>query len=247
MSSPFTKARKLPFICNCWFPKPILHPTKNNCIIISTSNRENAMVPGIHKYNIATNESEILYKCNGDMKFKPRNHGIFIHPLNNSLILLGGSLKSQIAMFDFNSKQLNKYNASNAPIEFYPKSALIPSPINQIHITDRRGDHYIFDTGIKNQKTIKLQSNSIWKKSSDIACPIIFYIDSHKKMFAFPEHDEKKRIFEYDMNKWTVSKLQMPDSMNDYDILKGFQNIIFVFYFQSQEIYLLDLLYLKWY
>eukprot|EP01084_Bolivina_argentea_P233626 393446_1 len=82
MSSPFTNT------CDQYTPKPSQDPTNKKCIIISTHYAEYGTIAGIYKYNIETNESQIIYKYNET--FKPDGHGQFIDTSNNTLILYGG-------------------------------------------------------------------------------------------------------------------------------------------------------------
>eukprot|EP01084_Bolivina_argentea_P052742 96866_1 len=74
-----------------YIPKPSYDPTNKNCIIITTSDREKNTTPGIYKYNMETNESEIIYKYNNT--FQPCCHGQFIDTSNNTLILYGDRYK----------------------------------------------------------------------------------------------------------------------------------------------------------
>eukprot|EP01084_Bolivina_argentea_P120301 213227_1 len=87
MSFPFIKSPKLSTSFNYYFPKPTYDPTNKNCIIISTTYNEIQTTPAIYKYNIETNESQIIYKYNNILK--PCAHGQFINTSNNTLILYG--------------------------------------------------------------------------------------------------------------------------------------------------------------
>eukprot|EP01084_Bolivina_argentea_P120300 213226_1 len=87
MSSPFAKSSELPVSFRWYIPKPLHDPTNTHCIIISTYYNETETTPGIYKYNIETNESQIIYKYNNILK--PCAHGQFINTSNNTLILYG--------------------------------------------------------------------------------------------------------------------------------------------------------------
>eukprot|EP01084_Bolivina_argentea_P120299 213225_1 len=87
---PFTKSSKLPFcVGSQWMPKPSPHPTSSECIIISTSCKEEETTPAIYTYNPQKNESQMICEYN-DTTFKPYGHGQFIDVSNNTLILYGG-------------------------------------------------------------------------------------------------------------------------------------------------------------
>eukprot|EP01084_Bolivina_argentea_P052703 96808_1 len=99
MSSVFIKSTNLPITCDEYIPKPSQDPTNKNCIIISTYYDEEQTTAGIYKYNLVSNESQIIYKYNNT--FKPYNHGQFIDPSNNTLISYGGYYDT-FKIFDLN-------------------------------------------------------------------------------------------------------------------------------------------------
>eukprot|EP01084_Bolivina_argentea_P052744 96868_1 len=102
-TKPVTSSTQSPLCLRQYIPKPSYHPTNKNCIIISTDYTENNVnkryemikatltTPGIYKYNMETNESEIIYKYNNT--FQPCCHGQFIDTSNNTLILYGDRYK----------------------------------------------------------------------------------------------------------------------------------------------------------
>eukprot|EP01084_Bolivina_argentea_P141713 249002_1 len=89
--------------------KPLYDPTNNNCIIISTRYNayEGQTTPGIYKYNLISNKSQIIYKYDGT--FKPSSHDQFIDTSNNTLILYGG-LWNTFKVFDLNTNQIKQIN-----------------------------------------------------------------------------------------------------------------------------------------
>eukprot|EP01084_Bolivina_argentea_P262298 443509_1 len=93
-----------------YMPKPSYDPIHKNCIIISTHYQETQTTAGIYKYNIETNESQIIYKYNNT--FKASEHGQFIDKSNNTLILYGGGYDT-FKVFDLNNNQMKQINDTN--------------------------------------------------------------------------------------------------------------------------------------
>eukprot|EP01084_Bolivina_argentea_P198252 339538_1 len=92
-TKPVANSSKSQLTFYYFIPKPSQHPTNNKCIIISTHSREDKTTAGIYKYNIETNESQIIYKYNdidSYCTFETDGHGQFINTSNNTLILYGG-------------------------------------------------------------------------------------------------------------------------------------------------------------
>eukprot|EP01084_Bolivina_argentea_P309926 536149_1 len=108
-TKPFKKPSKLPFCVHLYMPKPLYHPTSNKCIIITTHKfieyyETTGSTAAIYKYNIDTNESQIIYKYTNT--FTSNYHGQFIDPSNNTLILYGGTF----GIFDLNTNQMKQIN-----------------------------------------------------------------------------------------------------------------------------------------
>eukprot|EP01084_Bolivina_argentea_P077929 141406_1 len=173
MSSLFTNN----ISCSCSIPKPAYHPIDTNCIIISTHHNENGTTPGIYKYNIITNKSQIISKYNNTLK--PASHGQFIDTSNNTLILYGGR-NNTFEIFDLNTKQMKQINGKNmlSKCSGYPQNTFIPSSIHQIHVMDEYFNHYSFN--IIN-KQIKIKTNQ--NKTPNIYYPKLLYIKSHRKLY----------------------------------------------------------------
>eukprot|EP01084_Bolivina_argentea_P052743 96867_1 len=89
-TKPVTSSTQSTLCLRHYIPKPSYHPTNKNCIIITTDCEETQTTPAIYKYNVATNESQIIYKYN---TFEPYYHGQFIDTSNNTLILYGDRYK----------------------------------------------------------------------------------------------------------------------------------------------------------
>eukprot|EP01084_Bolivina_argentea_P263686 446389_1 len=106
---------------------------------------DNKTTPGIYKYNIETNESQMIYKYNNT--FNPAYHGQFIDPSNNTVILFGGNYNT-FQVFDLNINQMIQKHHPNilSTLGGFPQIAFIPSPINNIHIlnTQYKFNHYKF-------------------------------------------------------------------------------------------------------
>eukprot|EP01084_Bolivina_argentea_P077106 139799_1 len=116
MCSTYIKSTKLPITCDAYIPKPSQDPTNKNCIIITTNNYdEDETTPGIYKYNLVSNESQIIYKY--DDTFKSSDHGQFTDALNNTLILYGGDDEklddATFKIFDLNTNQMKQINDTN--------------------------------------------------------------------------------------------------------------------------------------
>eukprot|EP01084_Bolivina_argentea_P141714 249004_1 len=107
MPSAFAIPTESPISFSSYIQKPSQDPTSRNCIIISTHYNENKTTPGIYKYNLVTNESQIIYKYDGT--FKPSSHDQFIDTSNNTLILYGG-LWNTFKVFDLNTNQIKQIN-----------------------------------------------------------------------------------------------------------------------------------------
>eukprot|EP01084_Bolivina_argentea_P021451 39861_1 len=90
MSAAFMSSHELPFCVGLYIPKPSQDPTNKNCIIISTYYDEKQTTAGIYKYNLVSNESQIIYKYNNTFNNAPYYHGQFVDTSNNTLILYGG-------------------------------------------------------------------------------------------------------------------------------------------------------------
>eukprot|EP01084_Bolivina_argentea_P227037 383460_1 len=116
---------KLTLTFSSYIPKPSSYPTNKNCIIISTHYAENRTTPGIYKYNLISNESQIIYKYNDTLE--PDLHGQFIDTANNTLILYGGKhflgMGGIFKIFDLNTNQMKQINDKNilSKCGYYPK------------------------------------------------------------------------------------------------------------------------------
>eukprot|EP01084_Bolivina_argentea_P073888 134059_1 len=147
-----------------WIPKPLYHPTNKNCIIISTHWNERRITPAIYKYDVQTNEPQIIYKYklyNGSNSYQDQDtfgyHGQVVDTPNNTLILYGSG---HFKIFDLNTNrmtQINDKNMHNRCNLNYLQNAFIPSPMNEIHVLDLRCRHCIFTI---NKETIEIQANS---------------------------------------------------------------------------------------
>ncbi len=227
-----------------WMPRPVYDPINRNSIIISTCHEEDVITPGIWKYDTDTKKLQLMYKY--DNTILPRGHGHFIDPINKTLILYGGYFKIFVA-FDLKTKTIKHTNHRNIlrELQTCANHTFNPSPSPEIHILDYNWDHYKFN--ITNKQTIRMKSKTKMH-CSGIPYPKLFYIKSHEKMYVFGGNDSKK-IVSYNNNKWKMNQLEMPHSTHHqhYDILNGFDNILVVVYFKCQQIYILNLLQMKWY
>eukprot|EP01084_Bolivina_argentea_P313009 541973_1 len=118
---------KLTITVKRYMPKPSYDSTSKNCIIISTQYQENKTTPGIYKYNLLTNESQIIYNYKYDNTFKPSAHGQFINTFNNTLILYAG-WNHTFKIFDLNTNQIKQINDKNIISKCScPQNTFIPS------------------------------------------------------------------------------------------------------------------------
>eukprot|EP01084_Bolivina_argentea_P254166 427224_1 len=181
MSTSCTNSSALSISCFYYIPKPSYDPTNKNCIIISTNCYETQTTPGIYKYNMVTNESQIIYKYDGI--FTPDRHGQFIDPSNNTLILYGGEYDIW-QTFDLNTNTMKQINDKNMirKCGCDPQNTFIRSPTNQIHVMDYQSNHYKFD--ITNNEIVQIKTNKELK-SHNIHYPKLLYIELHKKIFVF--------------------------------------------------------------
>eukprot|EP01084_Bolivina_argentea_P293052 503972_1 len=209
MSSPFTKCYQLQISCCYYIPKPSYDPTNKNCIVISTHYFESRTTGGIYRYNIVTNDSEIIcnYKSN---TFYPVYHSQFINPSNNTLILFGG-INNTFEQFDLNTNKMiiKQTNHKNMLSERDDNSqcAFIPSPINEIHVLNNC-QHFKFD--IINKQTVEIKPDSELRLHNIFNSKLL-YIKLYNKLFVFGGNYNNK-IFEYNNNKWNIKKLKMPYS-----------------------------------
>eukprot|EP01084_Bolivina_argentea_P132900 234520_1 len=177
----FIKLAKLPMSFGSSIVKPAYDPTNKNCIIISTHCNEYQTTTGIHKYDMVSNKSEIIYKYDGT--FTPLCHGQFIDASNNTLILYGGC-NNTFKIFDLNTNQMKQINDKNiiSKCGWAPQNIFIPSPINEIHILDRYCEHYQFN--ITNKETIKIETNAELRLHN-IKHPKLLYIKLLNKLYVF--------------------------------------------------------------
>eukprot|EP01084_Bolivina_argentea_P268588 456253_1 len=203
MCSPFVKSPRLPISVNYLIPKPSYHPTDKNCIVISTDYEEQQIISGIHKYNMVTNESQIIHEY--DDTLKPEEHGQFIDPSNNTLLIYGG-IYNTFKTFDLNTNQMKLEQYKNTLCECNRRSRVtfIPPPINQIHVLNYECEHFIFD--ITNKQTTKVGTD-VDLQSHHIRNPKLLFIEPCKTIFIFGA-DYNDTIFEYNNNtcKWNINK-----------------------------------------
>ncbi len=244
ISSVFKKSHQLSIYMDTRFPKPCKDTINKNCIIISTDFEEETAKPGIYRYNIITNESEIIYKYTN--RFKAEQHGQFINSASNKLILYGGFYNiCETFNLQNNTIEITDNNLIRK-CETNPQNTFVPSKTDpQIHAIDSQCNHYIFHN--TNRQTIKLKKSSELQ-NHDIHYPKILYIKSKNRLFILGSWFDNK-IFSYNNDKWNINKLTMPYSVNydHYDIINGFGNVLFVFYWEKWELFILDLINMKWY
>ncbi len=108
---------------------------------------------------------------------------------------------------------------------------------------DNHCNHYKFNT--INKEIINITNGG---SELQFSFTKLKYIKSHKKLFAFGSN-QNNSIFSYNNNKWNINQLNMPKSgiHSSYAMLNEFDNILLALYFWEKEIFVLDLLNMKWF
>ena len=163
----FAKLTKLPITITDlkYIPLPSYYYENNiEYIIISTHSNEKQLTPGIYKFNIKHNTTELLYEY--PSTFTPKAHGQFLDERNSTLYIIGYNTynddgKVIFGAFDLKTNDLNipKSNLNNS-LEWLPNITLVPTN-NTIHI-------YNHDSWESKYLILKLKSRvkRFWKPPS---------------------------------------------------------------------------------
>ena len=252
MASPFQKLQDLPSYFFGYIPKPSVCQNNegDDCILIASDWEEDNA--GIYRYQFKTNELNLIHKYDGNL-LKPEYHEQFINKENHILYIFGGSKKS-FGAFNLKTKSM-EYNSPNtlSRIGRYPSTTFIPSPVNQIHAYSH--PNYL-KYQINDQNIIKVNASEL---INNIKRPKLLYIPSKKQLMIFGAHNNDKIWhcdIEQDSNQndyhWKLNKLKMSHSVDfdEYNVVLGFENVIFTFYFPFSDhsyIYCFDLLNHQWF
>ena len=229
--------------------KPCIDP-KDPCSIIIASHGAEAN-KGIFRFNINKNKMHRIYKYD-DFDEISMVQGQFIDPKNEILYLLSNGHSSFIP-FNLNKKEIESFKSNHVKINGYLSSTIyLPSPMEQIHFSDGDGNHFRYS--IK-YKTIQ-QSLSL----SKLEGRQFLYVPSKGQLMNFGKNKILNCFIDHQRCSqnhyfWRINKLKMPYDISsmfeliNFNVLLGFENIIFLFYFPStgcKQIYCLDLLNMKW-
>ena len=212
-------------------PSQPWHSSQNTIIVSSDYNDTN---PGIFKYNITTNKSELLtsYKDAMDAEF----HGQFIDQ-DDILYIFGGDTRCCFTI-DLRTKQIKKqdYHAL-AACGTDPRS-VSASTINEIYIL-AKSDHFKFDC---NQGIVETISDDEHDLIPDFDCPKVAFIPFKKQLMVLGG-DCQDNIYTLnvdkhsDQSKWTLKEAtKMPHCVEEreFDIIL-FGDVLFVFYVQAED------------
>ena len=214
----------MPLRAEAWLPKPLHHPTDPNKIIISVDCDETNA--GIYELHLVTNTLKRLHQYERD-KLEPENHTHFIHPQSKTLFIFGGN-NASFGAFNLETKEM-KYDESHClRIKEAWISKYIPDR-NELHVIANNMRHCIFKFDDNNN--IQPISNT---KVDMLYCLKLLYIPCQDKLIT-------TNMFEYaldESNKWKTNyDLKFTHNVNtddfDLDFILGFENIIFMFYFEE--------------
>eukprot|EP01084_Bolivina_argentea_P292657 503168_1 len=257
----FKEEERLPVQFIEWFPKPLNQPFDSDSIIIATDFEETQSNPGIYKYNLHSNELLSIYKYNKDSRFE--SHGHCIDPINNTMYLSSKHI-NQLTIFTLHDNKM-KYLPATANAmgnTAFMRPVYIPLPTHQIYILQHDcNSMYTKRCLLKHDCTKQYKYNIETKSITTLKhCsldinrhPKVIYIPFLQKLFIFGSN-MNKTILHCNVNnfEWVKYNLTMPFEVHDvdYDILLGFENVLFVFYFDGKHngaVYALDLFFNKWY
>eukprot|EP01084_Bolivina_argentea_P217997 370021_1 len=109
---PFRKLSVPPIQAGHYSPKPLFYPRSSNDIIISTNADVHMNSSGIYKYNISTNELELIHKYAKCAAYHSY-HGQFIDYKNEILYLVGGDYQTFNA-FNLKKKEMINMGSNNS-------------------------------------------------------------------------------------------------------------------------------------
>ena len=141
---PFQELDQITFHRHCYMPKPSLHPSKTNCILIGVSQERK---PAIFQYNLNNNKMEIIASYD-DLDESETfdyliNHNQFLDTKNNQLYLFRAGF---LITYDINDKTFNKKPADTVCVDSYNCNCIDirSSGLDEIHIL-RHSEHFKFD------------------------------------------------------------------------------------------------------
>ncbi len=223
----------------------------NYHILICTDYRQQNA--GIYQYNVTTNQINLIHKYENN--FYPRYHTQFMDEKEHILYIFGGVHRSFL-IFNLTTKA-TQYYPSNllSKIGRYPSITFIPSPLNEIHAYDQFAGHLKYKIADKN--AIKINSLPLKHNKQLIRFPKLMYSPFNQQMMVLgADHDDA--IFYCNIKQhlnqteyiWTLTTDTMPHCIaeDQYNVILGFETVIFAFYFQKYSaIYCMDLFSKKWF
>lgn len=237
----------IPFQATLASPKAIRDPDNKDCVLISSHYQD--VVKGIYRINLETNESECLYEY--DEWFRPNYHSHFIDSINKMIYIFGGDFQV-FGSLNLNTKCMKILSKQNV-LANEKRTSLITIPsINQIHIFSDF-NHYRYEINKKivdvHDKFLnaKLTTDNIMKGDAKLIydsmrSQLIICGSHHNQEIWTCSFDAKSVQF-----KWNLMSIKMPFQVDcaEYDVILGFKNCIFVFYFPDSgfnDIYVIDLI-----
>ena len=216
--------------CQFELPRPLNHPNDANKIIISTDFSDG----GIYELDLNSNELTHLYKYDDSVPRPPWMHGCFINRQTKTLFVFGGFYKSLVAYpLDLDNKQMRYIEDDNAlcKCETWPISCYVESR-NELHVI-HNSEHLVFQ--IHNKCIDLIKTN----KLPGIDAPKLLHIPARDELIIFGSNDSKDilslKLGNNDDVKWTINEdinlFVSPTNSTHFDVVLGFENIVFVFYF----------------
>ena len=223
-----------------YLPKPLNHPNDPNKIIITTPSSEPN--GGIFELDLISNQSRQLHQYDTDKIDTDEvatSHGHIIHPPSKTLFILDGS-KSGYGAFNFETNEMeyedpNELHKSN--IAYYIE------PLNELHGFDVWDNHHFIYKFEDDHMELIAKHQAIESKTNQDTFNLIYHA-AKKRLLSFEECQPRitSNIWQLDLlNKaaeWTkMDSMKMAHKRNyeiSYDVILGFDDIVFVFYFTKE-------------
>ena len=266
MATGWNLLPNLPLSFKMIMTKPCIDPNDPHSIIIASHCADSRK--GIYRYHIKNNTMSPIYQYHND--FNPMVQGIFVDPKRHILHILSGAhskfihfnlLTNKLEIENQNDNHKENESATNGDSGDFDINGHISStiylskPMNQIHFADINGNHLRYS--IKHQR---LQQS---KNKCNLEGRQFIYIPSQSKLYNFGLTKiltcfiDKNRNTQnhYFWRELDDEKLRMPFKVSsifeliNFNVILGFDNILFLFYFPTtgcKQIYCLDLLNMKW-
>ena len=244
----FVRMNNMPLIEGVYLmPKPLNHPNNSNKIIISSDSHDR----GIYELDLISNKLKLLYKYD---RVQIETHQHLIHSKTKTLFIFGGGLLCGPATFNLATTEMNYDHMEDGSI-----ISCYISNKDEFHIigkfyTEIRHQIWRFD---KNEKMNLIS----WQPLEFELDSELIYVPFQEKLIALRIADFCIEIWECKLNasnqndlRWNkngiVKKIKQYDAVGIIDVILGFENILFMFYFDlhyNLEIWCYHLLHQKSY